>query len=85
MQKIKILYEDSNILAIDKPAGISVHGGGRTIVDFIRKKIEDDDSVRPGMIHRLDRESSGVLIIARTSLAKTLVQQQSKERKVRKA
>lgn len=86
MKKIKILYEDANILALDKPAGISVHQDARmtdkeTLVDFILahdkkiakvgepmivehagKKIE---ILRPGIVHRLDKETSGVLLVAK--------------------
>ena len=79
--KINILYEDINILAIDKPSGISVHGDGKTkgktIVDWILKnypKIENvgepslyEDKVikRPGIVHRLDKDTSGVLLLAK--------------------
>ena len=75
--KIKVLYEDSNILAIDKPSGISVHGDGRskekTIADWVLKnypKMKNvgepmGDMARPGIVHRLDRDTSGVLLLAK--------------------
>ncbi len=75
--KIKILYEDKDILAIDKPAGISVHGDGRsgdkTIADWVlenyprMKNVGEpaDEIPRPGIVHRLDRDTSGVLLLAK--------------------
>ena len=85
--KIKILYEDSNILAIDKPSGISVHGDGKTkparasgektIADWVlenypkMKNVGEPmgDIVRPGIVHRLDRDTSGVLLLAKNKKA----------------
>lgn len=84
--KINILYEDEHILAIDKPAGLMVHGDGRsdepTLVDWILEKypalrdvgepmtLADGTTImRPGIVHRLDRETSGVLLIAKTPQA----------------
>ncbi|MFA6301370.1 MAG: RluA family pseudouridine synthase [Candidatus Paceibacterota bacterium] len=82
---MKILYEDSNILAIDKPSGISVHGDGRskkkTIVDWVLKNFPKMKNVgepmrvdakvfpRPGVVHRLDNETSGVLLLAKNQKA----------------
>ena len=83
--KIKILYEDSNILAIDKPSGISVHPDGRTkektITDWILENYprmknvgepmfvehggEKIEIKRPGVVHRLDRDNSGVMLLAK--------------------
>ena len=87
--KIKILYEDANILAIDKPSGISVHPDGRskekTITDWVLKNYPKMKNVgesmfrenngkkieikRPGVVHRLDRETSGVLLLAKNQKA----------------
>lgn len=87
---INILYENSDLLVINKPAGISVHGDGRTkdksITDWILEKYPEIKDVgepidmeisggekiriyRPGIVHRLDRETSGVLIIAKNQEA----------------
>jgi len=85
--KLKILFEDKNILVIDKPAGIAVHADARTtdkditmadlILDYDKKlekvgepmtieyKGEEIKIKRPGIVHRLDRETSGVLLVAR--------------------
>ena len=82
---VKVLYEDSNILAIDKPSGIAVHGDGRshekTISDWVLKNYPKLKGVgepvtfgekeidRPGIVHRLDKETSGVLLIMKTQKA----------------
>ncbi len=83
--KIKILYEDANILAIDKPSGLSVHPDGRTkektVTDWVMKNYPKMKNVgeamfvemkgkkieikRPGVVHRLDRDTSGVLLLAK--------------------
>lgn len=102
--KIKILYEDANILAIDKPSGISVHADGRskakTIADWIlknypRMKNVGEDEVyenkkikteikKPGIVHRLDRETSGVLLLAKNEKTYQLLKKQFQDREVRK-
>lgn len=86
---MKILYEDSNILAIDKPSGVSVHADGRskekTITDWILKNYPKMKNVgeneiyeyknkkieikKPGIVHRLDRDTSGVLLLAKNAKA----------------
>lgn len=60
MNDIKIIYEDENILAINKPAGLVVHGPD-SLVDWIVNKYPEIKSVgedlsRPGIVHRLDKE-----------------------------
>ncbi|MBI3256010.1 MAG: RluA family pseudouridine synthase, partial [Candidatus Andersenbacteria bacterium] len=77
-QDIPIVFEDKDILAINKPAGIAVHHGvgltGGTVVDWLTDRYPDiknvgEDSMRPGIIHRLDKDTSGVLLIAKTQKA----------------
>jgi 23S rRNA pseudouridine1911/1915/1917 synthase len=86
---LPVVYEDDDILVVDKPAGLSTHGGsgtrGRaTLADFARTVTSDPDPERPGIIHRLDRDTSGLIIIARTVDAKTLMQRAFAEHLVRK-
>ena len=73
--KIKVLYEDSNILAIDKPSGILVHpdqhGKDETILDLFIKKYPKLE-----IVHRLDRETSGVLLLAKNSKAHEFLKKQ---------
>jgi 23S rRNA pseudouridine1911/1915/1917 synthase len=102
--KIKILYEDSNILAIDKPSGISVHSDGRgkekTITDWILKKYPKMKNVgepqffedkkikieikKPGIVHRLDRETSGVLLLAKNQKTYEFLKSQFQNREIKK-
>jgi 23S rRNA pseudouridine1911/1915/1917 synthase len=74
--KLEILYEDGDILAVNKPSGILV-GEGR---------IDDDagEKGRLGIVHRLDKDTSGVLLVARTKDAHRYLVKQFKSRKVRK-
>ena len=81
--KIKILYEDSNILAIEKPSGILVHpdqrGKEKTILDLFIKKYPKIE-----IVHRLDRETSGVLLLAKNQKAYEFLKKQFKNREVKK-
>ncbi len=112
MVRIPILYEDKDVLVINKPAGLVVHSDGRTVeptvVDWILKKYPKikgvGDSVssklnakpyppsdgpnasdlRPGIVHRLDRETSGALIIAKNQPTFFAFKHQFKKQEVRK-
>ncbi len=85
---LPICYEDSDVLIVDKPAGLLVHPASRpdvaSVVDFSRLHTTDDDLGRPGIVHRLDRETSGLLIIAKTSGSKAYLQQAFKKHEVGK-
>lgn len=81
--KIKILYEDPNILAIEKPAGILVHSDNRskdkTIFDLFLKKYPKVE-----VVHRLDRETSGVMLLAKNKKAHEFLKKQFMGRTVKK-
>lgn len=89
---IKILYEDDDVLVIDKPPGLSVHpspGQPRgTLVNALLAhypNLEDvGDKLRPGIVHRLDANTSGVLVVAKTDEAHQNISKQFKERSTRK-
>lgn len=86
---IDALFEDENILVLDKPAGIAMHPGNMkgsevTVVDFVRDKVGDPDTQRPGIVHRLDKDTSGVVVIAKNVETKEYLQQQFKQRRVEK-
>ena len=89
-KKIPIIYEDNHTLVIDKPAGIMVHEDGRsdeeTIADWVKKtyKVKSGDKGREGIVHRLDRNTTGVLIIAKDDIAFTTLKKQFKEHTTRK-
>jgi 23S rRNA pseudouridine1911/1915/1917 synthase len=69
----RIVLEDEHLLVVDKPAGLVVHSGaghaGDTLVDALAGKIAGGDPERPGVVHRLDRDTSGLLVLARSEEA----------------
>ena len=69
----RIVWEDDQLLVVDKPAGLVVHPGaghaGDTLVDALRGRIAGGDPERSGVVHRLDRDTSGLLILARSEEA----------------
>jgi len=86
------LYEDDHIIIINKPTGFSVHPGAgektETILDLLLFEYPDlkniPDTDRPGIVHRLDKETTGVLIIAKTLQAQRRLQKAFKRREVKK-
>lgn len=89
---LDILYEDDDLLVIDKPAGLVVHPGPGhahgTLVHALLHHCPDLPGIgeerRPGIVHRLDRETSGVMVIAKTDAAMASLTAQFKARRVRK-
>lgn len=89
---LKCLFEDKHILVIEKPSGLVVHPGAgtskHTLVNALLfycpslRGVGDVD--RPGIVHRLDRETSGVMVVAKTQLAYEELQRQFKAREVEK-
>lgn len=99
--EIQILYEDADILAVNKPAGLVVHPDGKTkelaLTDWVLDKYPQTKEVgepiattkdgiieRPGIVHRLDRETSGVLLIAKTKEGHACLKKQFQEHKISK-
>ncbi len=86
------LYEDERLVIINKPTGISVHPGAgeqkTTILDIFRSLYPQIDNIpdtdRPGIVHRLDKETSGVLILAKDEITMKRMQKKFKRREVRK-
>jgi 23S rRNA pseudouridine1911/1915/1917 synthase len=86
---LPIVYEDDDILVVDKPAGIAAHHGSGThgqptLADFARAHTTDPDPDRPGIVHRLDRDTSGLMVIAKSAEAKLAMQKQFAGRSVHK-
>ncbi len=88
---LRILYEDEDIVAIDKPPGIVVHpapGSRRgTIVNALLHRklvVAGTNDERPGIVHRLDKETSGVLVVARTARAHATLARAFHDRLVKK-
>jgi len=76
--ELRVLFEDEHLLVVDKPPGIAVHPGAGTtqptLVHGLIHAFPDiaqlEDKERPGIVHRLDRDTSGCLIVARTEPAR---------------
>ena len=67
----RVLYRDKDVLVIDKPAGLAVQGGTRTDrhLDAMLDVLAFEAAERPRLVHRLDRDTSGVLVLARSAVA----------------
>jgi 23S rRNA pseudouridine1911/1915/1917 synthase len=92
---IEVLYADDEIVVVNKPAGITVHPApghpGGTLVDALLARFpemaamaEPDGVMRPGIVHRLDKDTSGVMVVARTPFARMELARQFKQRTVSK-
>ena len=89
---LEVLYEDSDLVAINKPAGMVVHAGAGvrsgTLVNALLHRFESLSTsagdLRPGIVHRLDRYTSGVLLVAKTDAAHRNLAAQFASRRVRK-
>jgi len=90
---LNIVYEDNDLLVIDKPAGLTIHPApghySHTLVNAILSYLPDlpdtGDSLRPGIVHRLDKDTSGLLVVAKNSAAQSNLISQFKAHSVVKA
>lgn len=89
--QLNIVYEDADAIVLDKPAGVVVHPGAGnwtgTLVHGILAHAPDvrtNDEVRPGIVHRLDKETSGLLIVAKHDAAREVLAAQLRDRTARK-
>ena len=71
MVRSMVLYRDDDVIAVNKPAGLAVQGGAKTSrhLDGMLDALRFDAPERPRLVHRLDRDTSGVLLLARTAPA----------------
>ena len=80
----QIVFEDEHLLVVDEPAGLVVHPGAGhasgTLVDALAGKIAGGDPERPGVVHRLDRDTSGLMALARSEEAHSRLQELVRER-----
>ena len=90
---IEVIYEDDDILVVNKPKGMVVHPANGnfdgTLVNAVMALCKESLSgiggkIRPGIVHRLDKDTSGLLIIAKNDLAHIKMSEQIKDRKVKK-
>ena len=90
---LSIIYEDDDLLVIDKPAGLTVHPApghpSHTLVNAILSHFphlaDISNSLRPGIVHRLDKDTSGLMLVAKNSVAQIKLAEQFKSRSVVKA
>ena len=93
--EIEVLFADDELIAVNKPAGMTVHPApghpDGTLVDALLARFpelaamaEPDGVLRPGIVHRLDKETSGVMVVARTPFARTQLSREFKERTAKK-
>jgi 23S rRNA pseudouridine1911/1915/1917 synthase len=90
---LKIVYEDNDLLVVDKPAGLAVHPApghpshtlANAVLSYLPGLAEDADSLRPGIVHRLDKDTSGLIIVAKNRLAHENLSDQFKSRAVSKS
>ncbi len=93
--EISVIFADDEIIVVNKPAGMTVHPApghpDGTLVDGLLARFpelsamaEPDGVLRPGIVHRLDKDTSGVMVVARTPFARTALSRQFKDRSVSK-
>ena len=88
---LQILYQDSHLLVIDKPSGMVVHPGAgnprgtlaNALVHYFQQ-ISRRETIRPGIVHRLDKQTSGLLIVAKQEWVHDFLSRQFSSRKIEK-
>lgn len=88
--EIPVLYEDDDCVVINKPIGVLSHSKGAfnpeaTVATWLRSRLKMQGGERAGIVHRLDRSTSGVMICAKTPEAVSWLQKQFSQRRVKKA
>ncbi|MGW9820308.1 23S rRNA pseudouridine955/2504/2580 synthase [Methylorubrum extorquens] len=81
-----ILYEDADMMILNKPFGLAVQGGSGTVrhVDGLLEALTGPDGQRPRLVHRLDKDTAGCLIVAKTRLAASTLAKSFRSRAARK-
>lgn len=86
---LPVLYEDDDCVVINKPAGVLTHALGKhgneaSVASFLRSRVNGMDGARAGIVHRLDRATSGVIIGAKNQEAMSWLQKQFSQRNTKK-
>jgi 23S rRNA pseudouridine1911/1915/1917 synthase len=83
---LEIIFEDEFLIVINKQAGVSTHPssteGEDTIANAVAKFLLNGKGIRPGIVHRLDKDTTGLLIVAKTEEAKTILSEMIAKREV---
>ena len=84
---LRVAWEDEHLLVVDKPAGVVVHPGaghdtGTLVHGLLALDAAGGDEDRPGIVHRLDRDTSGLLVVARSETAHERLQESIRRREV---
>jgi 23S rRNA pseudouridine1911/1915/1917 synthase len=84
---LRIAYEDEHLLVVDKPAGVVVHpapghGSGTLVHGLLAYDVAGGDEERPGIVHRLDRDTSGLMVVARSEEAHRRLQRLVRNREL---
>jgi len=87
--EFSVVYEDAHLMVVDKPAGVVVHPGAGRTHGTLAQALADraaggPDPERPGIVHRLDRDTSGLLIVARSDRAHAALTLMMRERQVQR-
>ena len=90
---LDIIYEDSDLLVVNKPAGMTVHPApghpGHTLANAVLAHFpelkDEDNTLRPGIVHRLDKDTSGLMVVAKNRAAQANLADQFKSRTVNKS
>ena len=89
--KLDIIYEDNDVMVINKPAGLVVHPGAgnfdntlvNALINYDKKNLSSiNGELRPGIVHRLDKDTSGVIIVAKNNFAHTHLSNQFNEHSI---
>lgn len=85
----RVVFEDSRVIVLNKPAGISMHGRSAqddslTVESVFRNKLAKNDPIRGGIVHRIDKDTSGIVIMAKTEPELEFLQSQFANREVEK-
>ena len=89
---LEVLYEDEDVIAIDKPAGMTVHAGAGTVRGTLVNALlgrgqnlsQRGDALRPGIVHRLDKDTSGVILVAKNDFAHAKLGEDFRQRAIKK-
>jgi 23S rRNA pseudouridine955/2504/2580 synthase len=84
--KDAVIFQDDNIIVINKPAGLAVQGGSRIVhsIDELSSYLQDEAMGKPKLVHRIDKNTTGILILARSAHIASKISEIIKRRQIRK-